>query len=324
MTESLLVCHGVRFIAHKESSVIFWHVVSAISFNSIIGTFSAASNSLMIFVVWKNRQLQTRINILFTYLAITDVLVGIFASPLSAVVRINQAKSIHYCSLGIVWGFSAYLLCFWSGITVCLIGVDRFIATFYPTTYRRLDYSRKRNYALIALWFCWCFFLVAVYLRLISFLVFNITILIFIVAALSSGVFCYAKVISKLRENSFLTNAFKRKCQNNILKRRCSTAGLIALALLVTYLPRLVVTVIHFFDEKKNFEFVYLSGVWSETLVFSNSAINPMLYFWRLKNVRSAVVKIFPKLNIRKRSQSYSTQIELSVRKERYIKNTSF
>ena len=322
VTELLLVCHGVRFLVHKESSVIFWHVVSAISLNTIIGTFSAISNLLMIFVVWRNRQLQTRTNILFTYLAVTDVLVGIFAFPLSAIVRIYQAKGIHSCSLGIAWGFSAYLLCFWSAFTVCIIGVDRFVATFYPMTYRRMDYPWKRNCTLFTLWFCWCFFLVVVYSRVVSFLVFNITLLIFIVTGLSTGVFCYIKIVYKLRENSLATNALKRKFHNNLVKRRCSTAGLITVALLVTYFPRLIVTVMHFFDEKKNFEFIYLSGVWSESLVFSNSAINPMLYFWRLKNVRSAVLEIFPKLKTGMRSQAYNAQIELPVRKERYIQNT--
>ena len=324
VTEELLFCHGLRFATYKQSRTVTHSVISAIALNTVIGAFSAVANSLMIFVVWKNDHLQTRINTLFTYLAITDALVGTCPIPMSAAFRIYQAKGVYYCNLGVAWAFSAYLLCLLSATAICVISADRFIATFYPMAYRRSDYPRKRNIFLFALYICWCIVLVFVLLRLITFLVFNGIVVIVLVATLSSGAYCYGKIVFKLRKNSHLKNDRRKQLDDSRIKRQCLTAGLINVALLVTYFPRLVATLIFFFEKEKRFELVYLSGVWSESFIYLNSAINPMLYFWRLKNVRAAVIEIIPNLTFGNRVQSYSTQIKMADLKERYTKRCSY
>ena len=316
--ENLLFCHGLRLVAYKHSSLVFWNVIFTVLLNAVIGIFSTLANLSIVCVVWRKSHLRSQTNILFTYLAITDALVGTCAIPLSAVFRIHQAKGMHICKLGIAWAFSAYFLCFWSVSVIWVICIDRFIGTFYPMAYRRRKYGSRRNFVLFASWFCLFLFILGSFLGFISYLIFNMVMLVLLFVTLSSGVYCYTRIICKLRANARRTSVNGKAFHNRLIRRRCSTAGLVTLGFVATYFPRFVVTIIISFYHKSSFELVYLSGLWSETLVYFNSAINPLLYFWRLENVRAAVLELLLTLGIGKRKQTYNVQMKMSDRRERY------
>ena len=318
--ENLLFCHGLRLAAYKHSSLIFWNVAFTILLNAVIGIFSTLANLSIICVVWRRSHLRSRTNILFTYLAITDTLVGTCALPLSAVFRIHQAKGIHICKLGTAWAFSAYLLCLWSVSVIWVICIDRYVAIFYPMAYRRRKYERRRNFLLFASWFCLFLFILSSFLGLISYLFFSIVVFVLLFVTLSSGVYCYVRIIFKLRTDARKRGINGKAFNNHLIRRQCTTAGLVALAFVATYFPRLVVTIVISFYHKSNFELIYLSGLWSETLVYLNSAINPLLYFWRLKNVRATILEFLLSLRLGKRKQTYNLQMKKSDRRERYIK----
>ena len=329
VTKPSLFCSGLRFLEFKQSNLIFANVISSIVLNVILGVFATFANSLMIFIVWKNPSLQTPTNVMFTHLAFTDVLVGMCTIPLSVICRFYQTQGIFLCKLGIAWGTSAYLFCVWSTSAICAVSIDRYVATFYPVVFRRNSYHQKRKKLLLFFWFCWTIFTIFPASKLIGFLPLHVAVLAFIVIVMSTIVFCYARIIRWLKQNSNrlqkseLTAASLRKMKFDqmLTNRRCLTAGLLTLAFILTYSPRVFFSVIFFFAKEQSFEIVYLSGLWSEAVIYLNSAINPVLYFWRLENVRTAVCKLFEKSrNEGEQQPELGRELELTVSRERYIK----
>ena len=301
ITNTTIHCHGLRFVEYQFSHLIYQNVLPSLALNVVIATLAVVANSVFILIIWKKRNLQTAANVLFTPLAVTDVLVGLCPVPMSAAFRFYQTKGIHLCGFGIAWAFSGYLLCVWSTMVICIISIDRYVATFQLQTYRTRAYHRKKLISLFLAWSFWLVFLIFPFTRILGFVVLNAAVFAFLIVVLSTVVFCYARIVCKLRSSAvslrnFTSNITTRDAHKQFndacTKRRCTTAGILVFAFVLAYLPRFAVTLVFFFEKKKQFDIVYLSGLWSETFIYLNSAVNPVLYLWRLRDVRLAFLQV--------------------------------
>lgn len=308
-TQPAMFCHGLRFREYHPSGLVLFNVAAGIIVNGMLAVFSFIANALVIFVVLKIPRLQTPTNILFTYMAVTDVLVSVCPIPLSAIFRFYQTRGIHLCAVGVAWAFTGYLLCVWSSTAIGIVSVDRLIAISYPLLYRKDFYRKRRTYFLLLLWFLWFVFLIFPFSRLLSFLGLNAAIFTYLVTILSSVTFCYSKIMYTLRKRMQGSTVDVR------MERRYKTAGILTLAFIIAYLPRLIVTIIFFFEKNESFEIFYLSGVWSESFIYLNSAINPVLYIWRLPNVRASIFKLFQRRSAEIGRNNYAFELELRTKR---------
>ena len=298
-------CHGLQFLEYKISTAYFYTLVFASVFNSLIGAISTVSNSLMIFIIFKDKELRTKTNQLLTLLAITDVLVGTVVIPLWLVNRINALYGIHSCVLQMIHSFFAYLLCGWSGFGVCAISIDRFVATNHAVLFRRPAYHRNKTKILFFSWTTWLLFLSLPFSRRIGFKIFNLIVSSVIFLFLGVVGVCYFKVIKKLKKNarkvigngvSSIPKTFTQQTSHIAVRKKTTISALVTMAFFISLCPRfimiLVLTIIG-----RDFDKVVVSGMCTEIFIYLNSAVNPILYIWRLPDVRRAVMSIIQRLH---------------------------
>ena len=84
-----------------------------------------------------------------------------------------------------------------------------------------------------------------------------------------------------------------RNARNIIISLRKSVfnAYVLLIALLICYCPYLLVYIVYFIGKAGE-----LGLLLSSTVVFLNSALNPLLYCWRIREIRLAVLRTFRKL----------------------------
>ena len=70
-------------------------------------------------------------------------------------------------------------------------------------------------------------------------------------------------------------------------KKAVSSAIWLQMTLVVCYLPRAIVAALSTQSELSSF--VFFAGKYTQTLVFLNSSLNPILYCWKIAEVRQAV-----------------------------------
>ena len=72
------------------------------------------------------------------------------------------------------------------------------------------------------------------------------------------------------------------------LRKSAFNAYVLFIVLVICYSPYLVVCILHFIGKAGE-----LGLLLSSTVVFLNSALNPFLYYWRVREIRLAVLRTF-------------------------------
>ena len=268
--------------------------------NSVIAVIAVFANGLFIAIISWKTSLQSPSVLLLTRLAMTDVLIGIFVIPMYNVIHYYRMKGLYLCTLSKVNAYFIYLLCFCSGTGIVFISLDRFIATVFPIAYRLPRHHKKIRRALYIVWGFWAAFLVIPYVKVIDTEVFHKIVTAVILASLFIVCSCYVVIIwSVRRASSRLSdkdlkndqNEEKAKAKRAKMRRMTATAVLIAFAFFFAYSPRFIRSIV-LNATGHSLVNTYILGCWTTTVVYMNSAVNPVIYLWRLKNVRCALIKL--------------------------------
>ena len=261
-------------------------------------------NIVTIHAIRKTSSLPEPLKTLLLSLAVSDVGVGLLGEPLyiSLLVRWLQQNIPHciaYNSFFIVirlFSLSSYL-------TVVAISVDRFLAIHLHLRYPELVTHKRVVAVVISIW---------LFSVLISFLMFWLPSGITSVALFTIGIAClvvativYIRIYIVLRCHENQMQALQMQGiqqagqddQNgnmvNFARHVKSAIGVfyIYLVFLICYLPHFILLLFHVpsIDGKLRFTL----ELYSMTLIFLNSSLNPVVYCWKMKNIRNAFMDIF-------------------------------
>ena len=108
---------------------------------------------------------------------------------------------------------------------------------------------------------------------------------------------CYVKIFVILRHNQIqVLDHFPQRQENqpipfNIARYRkaVSAALWVQMTLVVSYLPILITETLKAHDQRGMPLSLYLARESTRTLVLLNSSLNPLLYCWKIREVRQAV-----------------------------------
>ena len=226
--------------------------------------------------------------IMLCSLAVSDFLVGLIAQPIYIGDLLLKRRYVYHVAV-----MSGYSFCVVSLLTITAITVDRFLALHYHMTYATLVTESRVKFTLVIIW-------------LISFLVsgfglwnervYSILVGVLIVICLQISAFSYVRIYRIIRRHQLQIHAQQQAVRssdaaNNLnimrLKRSALNTFVFYITLTICYFPMYVLLTVDglsYKDRKTEWQFAY-------TAVFMNSSFNPVLYCWRLRELRTAVVK---------------------------------
>ena len=257
--------------------------------NAPLMLISILGNALVLAAIRRTPSIRSTPHmIMLCSLAVSDFLVGLIAQPIYIAEQLTEDRFIHQVSVMI-----GYCLSGVSFLTITAITVDRFMALHYHMRYATLVTEYRAKYTLIIIW-------------LINLLGSALTFWKTRVHSLATGIiailcllictFFYIRIYRIVRRHRLQILAQQQAVQsadagNNLniarLKRSALNSLVFYIALIICYLPSHVLLTLqglsYIHDWPTEWEF-------ANTTVLMNSSLNPILYCWRLRELRAAVI----------------------------------
>ena len=263
-------------------------------FNSFLSIAAFLGNALILVAFRKECSLHRPSKHLLRTLTTTDLCVGLIAESLFVtllVTMVNEHWSI--CRYVVAAAFIvSYILCRVSLLTLTAISVDRLLALLLGLRYKQVV-TLKRVY-LITITF-WVVSTASPTLRIFfnSITASRMTHIVVVSLCLVASVFSYTTIFLTLRHHqNQVQDHVQQPNQANQLniaryRKAVSTALWLQCMLVVCYLPFVifVALVIHAGPSSS----VSLAWSYSSTFIYLNSSLNPILYCWKIDEVRQAV-----------------------------------
>ena len=272
--------------------------------NIFLSITAFLGNTLILVALHKNRSLHPPSKLLFRSLAITDLCVGITVDPLNVTLWLSIVnEQWNICRFTFTAAvITGYFFCFVSLLTLSAISVDRLLALLLGLRYRQVVTLKRTYVAVIAFWvLSFVGSIVSVWNDLISSW-YNYTIS---PLSLVTSIYCYTRIFLKLRhhQNQVQDNVQGQPNQTipqNIARYRKTVSGALwlQLALVFCYLPLILVApfVIQQSARGELSSATFLAFQFTFTLVYFNSSLNPILYYWKITEVRQAAKDTMKKL----------------------------
>ena len=288
----------------KHENIPSWYIV-----NSVVNAFLIISaiilNSVTVKALRKTSSLSRPLKALLLNLAVSDLGVGLLVEPfyfgllVKWLQRDNSTDATCTTFLSTLYLFSAA-----SCLGVMALSGDRFLAVHLHLRYEELVTHERNFVVVISIWMFSAF--LSLFYSWVSPYIFYMLIAVIGVVYLVLSTMLYFKIYSAVRRHKNQIQALQEQVAQfgetpNAARLRKSAVGVfyVYLVLLLCYLPKLsscaVVVISGFsFGVKVCFSF-------STTLLFLNSSLNPVIYSWRMRHVRRAVLdimrNIFPSHN---------------------------
>ena len=277
----------------KSSSFVSNSFIALSFLNTLLVFTTTLGNVLIVLALRKKSSIYPPSRLLLRSLAFTDLCVGLISQPLAALHAISiltQRLSIFrftvvssYITSAILSGVSLFILTF--------ISVDRLLALSLGVRYRQIVTVKRVRVFVIFSWLLNIANGIALLSRKkFAFYVVCVTAIFLCVV---TSTFCYTKIYHILRRQQMKVQAIgsqRQPSENSPLnlkryKKTVSSALWVHLTLLACYLPFSIVSGMKAITGDT---FAVAEG-YTATLVFFNSSLNPVLYCWRIREVRQAV-----------------------------------
>ena len=282
--EQLACSTGINSGIHGQ--LIFLSVLNI--FISITAFFE---NVLILAALRKESLLHPPSKLLLRSLAITDLCVGLISEPLyvtflMSVVNGHCAVCRYVLAARIIVNYS---LCIVPLLTLTALSVDRLLALLLGLRYRQVVTLKRTYVIVITFWavstlfsmmYFWNPFITLRYATLV------------IPLCLVTSIISYTKIFVKLRRHQNQTQDLQQPNQVNPLniaryRKAVSSALWLQMTLVACYLPYVIVIVLVL--NNGLLSSVFLAWCYAGTLVLLNSTLNPILYCWKIDEVRQAV-----------------------------------
>ena len=271
-------------------------------FNIFLTYTAFMLNIVTIYAIYKTSTMPKTLKTLLLSLACSDVAVGLFSQPLHIFFLINWLR-LHNpgCNTQQVRTISSSLFSAASFLGVVAVSVDRFLAVHLHLRYQELVTHRRVVIVVIGIW---------VYSTSSSLMIFwgprgTRNLLSTIIAAFGFIItlVVYIKIYQIVRrhKNHIQSMQIRNEAQSEEIKNLTvlikSTVGIfyVYLVLLICYLPYLIcMTVIQIYGSTTALKTLY---IYSVTLMYLNSSLNPVIYCWKMRHIRHAIVDTLRKMS---------------------------
>ena len=269
--------------------------IALVILNASTSPFIIVTNSVVLVAIWKTSSLHTPGNMLLCNLAVSDLAIGLLIQPVFILHTLRKLVVNYeiFHSVSETEEIAGICLCGVSFITVTTISLDRMIALKFHLRYNSLVTMNKTALAIAVIWTGSGFASsVKVWKATALYPFFGLIIVFCLVANFFAYFEVYRVVIrhqgqihSQMQVMSANAGQGMRFKQ---LRRSAVTVFYVYCLFLLCYLPYIATLVADVFV-RTSFGKYYAVPT---TIVFLNSALNPVMYFWRQSNIRQAVKRI--------------------------------
>ena len=295
---------SAEFTGVVHSELIF---LSAINIFFFIAAF--LGNTLILVALHKESSLHPASKLLYRNLAITDLCVGIIVEPLQVVSWISMLnEKWNICYYAKLTNFmSGLLLCVVSLFTLAALSVDRLLALVLGIRYRQVVTLRRTYLIVVAMWILsivLALFTLIYYWNPLSHVASRLLGTVIIVCLFTSF-FSYTKIFITLRHNQHQVHNHISQGQPSQAvalttaryKKAVYSALWVQVTLVACYLPFFITAIVLASQRGRRVSSsVWLASQFTATLVYLNSSFNPLLYGWKIREVRQAVKETLRKL----------------------------
>ena len=295
------------FCSERFNEGIRYHLIFLSTFIVFLCIFTSLGNALILVALRKESTLGSPSKLLLRSLATSDICVGMLSDPLAAIYWVSAIKEhwsvCYYAFFSTIVVNSA--LCTVSLLTTSAISVDRLLASSLGMRYSE-TVTTKRVYGIIIMFWVLAIAASAVFVRSPQFSTrFTQAVLLI---CLSASVFSHTMIFFNLRQHRIrlqdrrsredppIACSSLRSEASRIAKYKKAVSSVlwVQLALMICYLPyTVIVALLSIRDELS--QTLVLSHQYAAVFVLVNSSLNPLLYCWKILEVRQAVVATLEK-----------------------------
>ena len=257
--------------------------------NAPLMLISIFGNALVLAAIIKTPSIRSTSMHMLCSLAVSDLLVGLISQPLYIASALSKESSLAKAMITI-----GFYFCLVSLATVTAISVDRYMALIYHMRYATLVTHSRVRYTLGIIW------TISLLVNSIYFLSINglYAILLGVISdiLLLISAFSYIRIYLIVRRHQSQMLAQQQAVQTISaeygarmmrLKQSALNTFVFYIVLITCYFPMYIILTLYGISYRK----LQVVRNFVITLVFMNSAINPFLYCWRIRELRVAVVK---------------------------------
>ena len=273
-----------------------WSYLTLCILNAHFSYTATILNIVTIYAIMKTPSLSKNFKTLLLSLAVSDLGVGLLAQPLFVAylamdsTQTNETNesddAIHIAGL-IPTNFFTYASLF----SVTALCADRFLAIYLHLRYQELVTYKRVAAVVVSIW------VISALISLIRFFIpknimyvsFVIIISACIVTATSLSVKLYLTIRRHINQIQVPQVAQNDQGESVQRKRKSAMASLyVYLVFIVCYLPNICVLItIASISEPRNY--LQHLRLYTVTLMFLNSTLNPLIYCWKMKQIRKTV-----------------------------------
>ena len=289
---------GIR-LEQYCSKEVFMKLQGELIFLAVVNLFLSITallgNTLILVALRRESSLSPQSKLLYRNLAITDFFVGIIVEPAYAVYLVSMVNKrhgiCHYARVACL--IAAFVLCLVSLCTLTTISVERLLRLLLVRRYRQIVTYKGTSIAVIVIWvLCVVGTLTQFWNPFVTFLWGYIVLILCGVTTICS----YSKIFFTLRRRNQVDVQMEHSHRHPIqaiprnvarYRKAVYSALWVQVTLLVCYLP---MGILRHTTQSREMSFpVYVARQFTITLVYLNSSLNPIVYCWKIRQVRRAV-----------------------------------
>ena len=275
----------------KASQRVAINLVTAI-INITTSPLAVISNSLIVVVIFTGFRLRTPSNLLIGCLALSDMLVGLTVQPAYICFRImeNQHHSVP-CFVRVIYANAFYICCGVAFMTLSAVSYERLVAVRLRARYNDVFSGNRVFKFMVAIWVLnvaltslqWAG--INQISRGIHFILWFLCLLVSVVASMTIC-FVLRAHHRQLLTQSTISQSIRRERELKLTRNLLFIVGIY----LSLNMPVLLVSLYHQILEQEIKTYNHYS--WTETLAFLNSCTNPLLCFWKNRQIRQGIFAI--------------------------------
>ena len=278
-------------------------------FNNFLTYTAILLNIVTMYAMQKTTSLPKTLKTLLFSIAISDVGIGLLAQPIYSSLLVKWLQLNHpSCNSYGVLSISANLFLASSFLSVVAVSVDRFLAIHLHLRYQELVTHKRIVIVVISIWVLSASVSFTMFWELRAYINLFILAFGFIISFVA-----YIKMYLTVRrhKNQIQSLLVVDETQSGIMTNYAAvvktTVGVlyVYLVLLASYLPHFIcmafVGIYRDSSIAKKQLFLF-----SLTLMFLNSSLNPVIYCWKMRHIRHAIIDILRNMP---RMRNYSSRV---------------